>query len=155
MAASVPFHPIPIFLLLMVLPNSLNAADFSIHLIHRDTPKSPFYNSSESLSDCVLRAIRRWNSRMDCILSSTSAATLTDVSSIVFPNSGSYLMTLSLGTPLVKFLTIADTVSDLIWTQSSPCESCFFEQDTPLFDPSKSSTYKRATLQVQHLLGTS
>ncbi|XXG43937.1 hypothetical protein AAC387_Pa01g3857 [Persea americana] len=141
MAASALLLPIATFFFFLNLPNSLDAAGFRVDLIHRDSPKSPFYNPSESLFDRMSRAIRRSNSRINYIVSSTSGATLTDVSSTVLPDSGSYLMTISLGTPPVKILAIADTGSDLIWTQCSPCESCY-KQDVPLFDPSKSSTYR-------------
>ncbi|XXG43950.1 hypothetical protein AAC387_Pa01g3867 [Persea americana] len=50
-------------------------------------------------------------------------------------------MSISLGTPPLEILAGADTGSDLIWTQCLPCESCC-EQVAPLFDPSKSSTYR-------------
>ncbi|KAJ8538436.1 hypothetical protein K7X08_027657 [Anisodus acutangulus] len=49
-------------------------------------------------------------------------------------------MKLSIGTPPVEILAIADTGSDLTWTQCKPCENCF-QQSTPLFDYKKSSTY--------------
>ncbi|XXG43952.1 hypothetical protein AAC387_Pa01g3869 [Persea americana] len=127
------------FFFLFLLPNSLHATSFSIDLIHRDSPRSPLYNLSDSLSDRMSRAIRRSNSRMD-YFHSTISTTSTDISSTVLPNAGSYLMTISLGTPPVQILAIADTGSDLIWTQCSPCKSCY-HQDAPLFDPTKSSTY--------------
>ncbi|KAJ8649437.1 hypothetical protein MRB53_002460 [Persea americana] len=65
------------------------------------------------------------------------------MSSTVVPNSprGLYLMSISLGTPPLEILADADTGSDLIWKQCLPCESCY-EQVAPLFDPSKSSTYR-------------
>lgn len=50
-------------------------------------------------------------------------------------------MRISIGTPPVPVLGIADTGSDLTWVQCKPCEECF-EQNAPLFDPRKSSTYK-------------
>ncbi|XXG43935.1 hypothetical protein AAC387_Pa01g3855 [Persea americana] len=49
-------------------------------------------------------------------------------------------MSISLGTPPFEIVAIADTGSDLIWTQCLPCKSCF-KQVAPIFDPSKSSTY--------------
>ncbi|RWR81114.1 LOW QUALITY PROTEIN: aspartic proteinase CDR1-like protein [Cinnamomum micranthum f. kanehirae] len=118
---------------------SLDASGFSIDLIHRDSPKSPFYNASESLFD----PIHLSNSRVHHFISSTSATTHKDMSSTVVPNShkGLYLMSISLGTPPLEMLAVADTGSDLIWTLCLPCESCH-EQVAPLFDPSKSSTYR-------------
>ncbi|KAG5615941.1 hypothetical protein H5410_015765 [Solanum commersonii] len=47
---------------------------------------------------------------------------------------------LSIGTP-VEIVDIADTGSDLTWTQCKPCVNCF-QQSLPLFDSKKSSTYK-------------
>ena len=41
---------------------------------------------------------------------------------------------------LAKVLGIANTGSDLTWTQCEPCEKCY-KQDLPLFDPQQSSTY--------------
>ncbi|XP_047325066.1 aspartic proteinase CDR1-like [Impatiens glandulifera] len=56
-------------------------------------------------------------------------------------DNGGYLMEISIGTPPVKQLAFADTGSDLIWTQCSPCHKCF-KQESPIFDPKKSSTFK-------------
>ncbi|XP_057813905.2 aspartic proteinase nepenthesin-2-like [Cryptomeria japonica] len=53
---------------------------------------------------------------------------------------GEFLMSVGVGTPSVSFEAIVDTGSDLIWTQCKPCEDCF-SQPTPIFDPSKSSTF--------------
>ena len=50
-------------------------------------------------------------------------------------------MNISLGTPPVSMLGIADTGSDLIWRQCLPCDDCY-KQVEPLFDPKKSKTYK-------------
>ncbi|KAF7836474.1 aspartic proteinase CDR1-like [Senna tora] len=53
---------------------------------------------------------------------------------------GHYLMRPSLGTPPVDIHLIADTGSDLIWTQCLPCDNCY-TQSNPMFDPHRSSTY--------------
>jgi hypothetical protein len=55
-------------------------------------------------------------------------------------------MNVSIGTPAVEVLGIADTGSDLIWTQCKPCKQCF-NQNPPLFDPAHSSTYKTLPCQ--------
>ncbi|CBI29231.3 unnamed protein product, partial [Vitis vinifera] len=64
-----------------------------------------------------------------------------DIQSNVISGGGSYLMNISLGTPPVSMLGIADTGSDLIWRQCLPCDDCY-KQVEPLFDPKKSKTYK-------------
>ncbi|KAG7568332.1 Peptidase family A1 domain [Arabidopsis thaliana x Arabidopsis arenosa] len=52
-----------------------------------------------------------------------------------------YLMRLQLGTPPFEIAAEIDTGSDLIWTQCMPCPNCY-NQFAPIFDPSKSSTFK-------------
>ncbi|CAN1245121.1 Aspartic proteinase CDR1 [Linum grandiflorum] len=54
-------------------------------------------------------------------------------------------MNISLGTPPFSIVAIADTGSDIIWTQCKPCVGCY-KQDAPLFDPKSSSTYKTVAL---------
>ncbi|XP_061358416.1 aspartic proteinase CDR1-like [Gastrolobium bilobum] len=106
---------------------------FSIDLIHHDSPQSPFYNPSmtpyELIKNAALRSISR-----------STRVSLYSNESIMIPNSGDYLMKIYIGTPPLERLAIADTASDLIWVQCSPCENCF-PQDTPLFEPNKSSTF--------------
>ncbi|KAE9621978.1 putative nepenthesin [Lupinus albus] len=55
-------------------------------------------------------------------------------------NQGEYIMSYSIGTPTVNILSFFDTGSSIIWLQYQPCHS--YKQTTPIFDPSKSTTYK-------------
>ncbi|KAL6134897.1 hypothetical protein ACLB2K_067125 [Fragaria x ananassa] len=50
----------------------------------------------------------------------------------------------SIGTPPSEIYAIADTGSTLIWTQCKPCKTNF-KTKRPMFDPSKSSTYRNIT----------
>ncbi|PNX78554.1 aspartic proteinase cdr1-like protein [Trifolium pratense] len=50
-------------------------------------------------------------------------------------------MTYSVGTPPFKLYGVADTGSDIVWLQCEPCDPCF-NQTSPKFNPSKSSSYK-------------
>ncbi|XVF56692.1 hypothetical protein PTKIN_Ptkin06aG0141100 [Pterospermum kingtungense] len=113
---------------------------FSVELIHRDSLKSPLYNPSETLSDRVTNSLRRSFSRVHRF-KPTSVSTKAAEADITV-NSGEYLMNISIGTPAFDIVAIADTGSDLIWTQCKPCSQCF-KHDNPLFDPSNSSTYKK------------
>ncbi|CAA7016040.1 unnamed protein product [Microthlaspi erraticum] len=133
-----------LFLCLLSSPFLSNAntnakLGFTMDLIHRDSPKSPFYNPSETsfqrTRNSILRSINRvfHFSGHDTSTSSTQ----TEITS----NDGEYLMNVSLGTPPFSFMAIADTGSDLLWTQCKPCDQCY-AQDNPLFDPKASSTYK-------------
>ncbi|MCH80519.1 aspartic proteinase CDR1-like [Trifolium medium] len=49
-------------------------------------------------------------------------------------------MKIYIGTPPIERFAVADTGSDLIWVQCSPCVHCF-AQDTPYYNPKKSSTF--------------
>ncbi|KAL2622696.1 hypothetical protein R1flu_002901 [Riccia fluitans] len=53
---------------------------------------------------------------------------------------GGYSMEISIGTPPQTFVALADTGSDLVWLQCSPCEICF--DSTSNFDPSVSTSYQ-------------
>ncbi|KAL7129305.1 hypothetical protein ABFS83_13G057500 [Erythranthe nasuta] len=54
------------------------------------------------------------------------------------------LIDASIGTPPSKKTFIFDTASPITWTQCTPCTKCF-PQTLPLFDPKKSTTYKKMT----------
>ncbi|KFK31747.1 hypothetical protein AALP_AA6G154000 [Arabis alpina] len=58
----------------------------------------------------------------------------------VFDNT-QYLMKLQIGTPPFEIEVVIDTGSEILWTQCLPCLNCY-NQLAPMFDPSKSSTYK-------------
>lgn len=51
-----------------------------------------------------------------------------------------FMANLSIGDPPVPQLLTMDTGSNLFWVQCLPCNKCF-QQISPPFDPSKSSTY--------------
>ncbi|CAL0302241.1 unnamed protein product [Lupinus luteus] len=57
-------------------------------------------------------------------------------------------MKYSIGTPSFNVMAVADTGSDVIWLQCQPCEKCYKHID-PVFDPSKSKTYKNAPCSSQ------
>ncbi|XVE90332.1 hypothetical protein DITRI_Ditri20bG0068900 [Diplodiscus trichospermus] len=128
---------------------------FSVELIHRDSPKSPLYNHLETAYNRVTNSLRRSYNRVHRF-KPTSVSTK-DAQADIIADSGEYLMNISIGTPAFDIVAIADTGSDLIWTQCKPCSQCF-QQDAPLFDPSNSSTYKTfscSTSQCQNLDGSS
>ncbi|PON87481.1 Aspartic peptidase [Trema orientale] len=132
---------------------------FSVELIHRDSPKSPLYDPSETPSHRIANAIRRSISRAATrfssrvIITSSSSSSVGpsgssgSVQSTLYTNRGEYLMSLSIGTPPFPILAIADTGSDLTWTQCQPCSSRCYNQTAPLFNPGSSSTYKNAPCQ--------
>ncbi|XP_059456612.1 aspartic proteinase CDR1-like [Corylus avellana] len=132
---------------------------FSVDLIHRDSPFSPFYDPSETPSQRVANALQRSITRVNHFKPTSSSS--------LSPNElprpeivavgGEYLMKYSVGTPPVPVLGVADTGSDLIWLQCEPCTDCYNQTD-PLFDPAESKTYRNVSCsasECQSLEGTS
>ncbi|XP_065853880.1 aspartic proteinase CDR1-like [Euphorbia lathyris] len=114
---------------------------FSIEIISRDSPKSPFYNPDETPTTRIANAFRRSTNRARLFNSRTSDSISPETAeSVISGGAGEYLMNISVGTPSFEIVAIADTGSDLIWTQCEPCDQCY-KQDAPLFDPSHSTTY--------------
>ncbi|KAE9620893.1 putative nepenthesin [Lupinus albus] len=129
-----------IFLLFCICDISLiEGFGFSVELIHRDSPKSPFYIPSETHFERVVKSIRRSINQANHF--NKPSFSTKNIESDVLTNRGDYLMSYSIGTPPVKILGIADTGSDIIWLQCKPCVPCS-PQTSPIFDPSKSTTYK-------------
>ncbi|KAI3867186.1 hypothetical protein MKX03_009058 [Papaver bracteatum] len=125
---------------------SIRGSGFSVNLIHRDSPQSPFYNPLDALSDRMQKAAHRSINRanhLKKLSSSTYSANYADgtisTSSCVF--GFDYVMNISIGTPPRNVFVIADTGSDLTWVQCQPCEVCY-TQISPVFNPKTSSTYK-------------
>ncbi|PWA50427.1 eukaryotic aspartyl protease family protein [Artemisia annua] len=112
------------------------SVSFTTNLIHRDSPKSPFYDPSLTHSQRVLATINRSYSRAMFFSSMLSGE------SNIFPNPqlANYLMNISIGTPPQEFIGVADTGSDIIWTQCEPCTYCY-DQKTTIYSPKVSSTY--------------
>ncbi|XP_057451732.1 aspartic proteinase CDR1-like [Lotus japonicus] len=115
---------------------------FSVELIHRDSSKSPFHRPAETHFQRVSNVVRRSFNRANHFnKASTSNPKNTPKSNHVIPDDGDYIMSYSVGTPKYQLYGIVDTGSDLVWLQCQPCKSCY-NQTTPIFDPSKSKTYK-------------
>ncbi|XP_023543328.1 aspartic proteinase CDR1-like [Cucurbita pepo subsp. pepo] len=113
---------------------------FSTTLIHRDSPLSPIRNQSLSHYDRLNNAIHRSISRADALFQRAAALTGNSIESPISPGGGEYVMSVSLGTPPVPYVAIADTGSDPAWTQCMPCKKCY-PQSEPVFDPKKSSSF--------------
>ncbi|XP_059459294.1 aspartic proteinase CDR1-like [Corylus avellana] len=131
---------------------------FSVDLIHRDSPLSPFYDPSETPSQRVANALRRSITRVNHFMPTSSSLSPNELPrSEIVAVRGEYLMKYSIGTPPVPVLGVADTGSDLIWLQCEPCTNCYNQTD-PLFDPVESKTYRNVSCsasECQSLRGTS
>ncbi|KAL3832869.1 hypothetical protein ACJIZ3_007605 [Penstemon smallii] len=94
-------------------------------------------NESEIVTNLLQRSFSRARSFGQDYYSLQSA------SSEIIPDRGEYLLKFYLGAPPIETLAIADTGSDLTWIQCKPCVC--FDQKAPIFEPSRSSTYKQAS----------
>ncbi|XP_028799619.1 aspartic proteinase CDR1-like [Neltuma alba] len=122
---------------------TLIRSSFSVDLIHRDSVFSPFYNSSLSRSQIIMKAARRSVSRIKHFRDRTGGG---GNGAVITPNRGDYLMKMFMGTPLVELHAAADTGSDLVWVPCLPCGGC---DPQNAFDPAKSSTFMVLTCDSQ------
>ncbi|KAJ0235787.1 Aspartic proteinase CDR1 [Hirschfeldia incana] len=138
------FHSVLLALSLLSSPflsntNAHTKIGFTVDLIHRDSPTSPFYNPTETSAQRLKNAVHRSVNRV--VHFNDKDASVNSPQTEITSATGEYLMNISLGTPPFPIMAIADTGSDLLWTQCKPCDDCY-AQDDPLFDPKASSTYK-------------
>ncbi|KZV20724.1 hypothetical protein F511_26570 [Dorcoceras hygrometricum] len=119
----------------------------TVDLIHRDSPDSPLYQSSYTRYERLTDAFRRSFSRKSSLHSTYKVVSSGSAESTLTSIGGEYLMKISIGTPPVEILGIADTGSDLTWTQCKPCTSCF-KQRSPLFDPRNTKTYRTLSCEA-------
>ncbi|KHN29184.1 Putative aspartic protease [Glycine soja] len=102
---------------------------------------SPFHNPTETHFNQLSNAIHRSFNRVNHFYPKTKSSRQKTPQSVITSSQGEYLVKYSIGTPPFDAMGIADTGSDLIWSQCKPCQQCY-NQTTPLFDPSKSATYE-------------
>ncbi|KAK7314198.1 hypothetical protein VNO77_39411 [Canavalia gladiata] len=112
---------------------------FSVEIIHRDSSRSPFYDLKETQFHRVVNAVHRSINRANHLKKPSVSPNTAEAA--VTPGDGEYLLSYFVGTPPFQLYGIVDTGSDIIWLQCQPCKTCF-NQTTPIFDPSKSHTYK-------------
>lgn len=115
-----------------------------IELVHRDSLHSPISPGNITSTQRFKRALQRSQQRLETLQLSVlpNSDKLADKAMVspVSAGTGEFLMQIAIGTPYLSYSAILDTGSDLTWTQCKPCSSCY-KQPTPIFDPSKSSTY--------------
>ncbi|XP_010266602.1 PREDICTED: aspartic proteinase CDR1-like [Nelumbo nucifera] len=135
-----------VFFIYLPNPSHIEARDgsFTVELIHRDSPFSPFHNSAETQHIRLRKAVHRSMSRVEYFrsrsLSSAASSSSKTFVSMVTPKSGEFLIKLSIGTPPFELFAIVDTGSDLTWIKCKP-NNQDYDQSTSLFDPKASSSY--------------
>lgn len=137
MSSSIFLTLFPLFLISNA--NAHPTHGFTVDLIHRDSPKSPYYNPAETTPQRMRNAIHR--SAHSALKFNNDCSSPNSAQSVMTSNRCEYLMNISIGTPPFPILAIADTGSDLIWTQCNPCEECYKQKA----DPKESSTYKKVS----------
>ncbi|XP_010516745.1 PREDICTED: probable aspartic protease At2g35615 [Camelina sativa] len=142
-----------IFFSVTLSSSSTHHKNFTIELIHRDSPLSPLYNPLNTVTDRLNAAFLRSVSRSRRFNHQLSK---TDLQSGLIGADGEFFMSITIGTPPIKVLGIADTGSDLTWIQCKPCQQCY-KENGQMFDKKKSSTYKneRCDSRNCHALATS
>ncbi|KAJ6846536.1 aspartic proteinase nepenthesin-1-like [Iris pallida] len=127
--------------------NATAAGGLRVDLTRVDSSRN--FSKLELLQRATLRSNHRMSrlvTRMHVVdagaSKAASSAAAANGRSPVHAGNGEFLMDLSIGTPSVPFSAIVDTGSDLVWTQCKPCVECF-DQPTPIFDPSSSSTFSK------------
>ncbi|KAK4435620.1 Aspartic proteinase CDR1 [Sesamum alatum] len=154
------YKPLSFILATLLLLSSISLISLSeatknggvtVDLIHRDSPLSPSYNPSTTHFERLRSSFRRSISRQSSLRSASfrSASKSPDAfEATLTPVGGEYLIKIGIGTPPVEILAIADTGSDLTWTQCVPCTQCY-KQKAPLFDPTKTTTYRSVSCTSQ------
>ncbi|KAL1569272.1 aspartic proteinase CDR1-like [Salvia divinorum] len=122
------------------IESSGNNGGIILDFFHRDSRHSPSYDPSTTRFQRLRHAFDRAFSRKSSLTTLHSTSTEAVVAPMI-PSGYEYLMKIKIGTPPVEQLAIADTGSDLTWTQCKPCIQCY-NQTLPLFDPSHSSSYR-------------
>ncbi|CAF1787404.1 unnamed protein product [Brassica napus] len=128
----------------------------SLHVMHRHGPCSSLSSEKATTSPDHDEILRLDQARVKSIhwkLSkkltardrlSQSQSTVLQARSGITLGSGSYIVTVGIGTPKHDLSLLFDTGSDLTWTQCQPCgkngTSCY-PQEEPIFNSSSSSSY--------------
>ncbi|XP_038717211.1 probable aspartic protease At2g35615 [Tripterygium wilfordii] len=120
---------------------------FSIDLIHRDSPLSPFYNQSISPSEHLGKGIVRSFNRVKYLYSSMHMEKK-ELSSVMIPNRVDYLMKMYIGSPPIEVFPAADTGSNLIWVRCQDGKKKH-HKNAQLFNPKGSSTYVKIRYQTE------
>ncbi|XP_034569933.1 aspartic proteinase nepenthesin-1 [Setaria viridis] len=101
------------------------------------------FNKAKLMRRAADRSRHRAATMQLSVYSTTSTSSDTRPTRL-YSGQAEYLMELAIGTPPVPFVALADTGSDLTWTQCEPCKLCF-AQDTPIYDRNASSSFSPVT----------
>lgn len=118
---------------------------FTLRLIPRFSPESPFYPGNLTFEEKVERSIELSMNRaryMSYLSNSNSSMSTDNLRLWVHPDNYYYVTKVQLGTPASTQTLLVDTGSDLLWTQCPPCINCY-SQSIPMFEPDRSTSYSK------------
>ncbi|CAN6720718.1 unnamed protein product [Malus baccata var. baccata] len=114
---------------------------FVIKLIHHDYALSPYYNHNSTITDRAISMMKRSMARLTYLEAKAHYFTDDDIRVGLVPrNTAEFMANISIREPQDPQLISIDSGSNVVWVQYLPCTKCF-EQTSPIFYPSKSSTY--------------
>ncbi|KAK3199007.1 hypothetical protein Dsin_022422 [Dipteronia sinensis] len=138
-------------LLIALLNIQLSAAksfNFSLKIVHRDSPESPLYPGNLTSVERIQRYIGFSEARASYLTASISRRNNNSAmhpsakaSTEVWLDSSVYLVKIGIGEPVTEYWLALDTGSDLTWIQCKPCAECYDQVD-PIFDPRSSSSFR-------------
>ncbi|GAV77593.1 Asp domain-containing protein [Cephalotus follicularis] len=120
----------------------------TLKVTHKHGPCSPHKQDKANIPshEDILRLDQ---ARVDSIQSKMSNSNAKAKDSVTLPaqsgsiiGSANYIVTVGMGTPKKDLTLVFDTGSDLTWIQCQPCVVACYPQVDPIFNPSKSTTYK-------------
>lgn len=127
-------QPLIIFVL-SLLPSVAISSGLSARLELKYVDSTTDLSKSELIHQATHRSLRR-------VSNLASLGPSKNFSAGCHASTASYVIDISIGTPSVLMSAILDTGSDLIWTQCSPCTTCF-SQPNPIFAPANSTTFSK------------
>ncbi|GAV77592.1 Asp domain-containing protein, partial [Cephalotus follicularis] len=120
----------------------------TLKVVHKHGPCSPHKQHKVKVPSHE-EILRLDQARVDSIHSKISNSIAKSKDSATLPatygailGTGNYIATVGFGTPKKDFSLELDTGSDLTWIQCLPCVRFCYRQLGPIFNPSKSSSYK-------------
>lgn len=132
--------------------NGLNPKQASIHLELRHVQAQLNHSATSSLPFFPPKMLEKDEERVEAIRSRLADKNLrnikpelvsTPLKSGLSIGSGNYYVKLGIGTPPQYFSIVVDTGSSLSWIQCQPCKAYCHPQVDPLFNSSRSKTYKK------------
>ncbi|CAL0312454.1 unnamed protein product [Lupinus luteus] len=134
-----------------------SASFFSLPLHPRDSLFNPHHNDYQTL---IHSRLDRDSARLNSIINNLHCNKSTRPRNITAPiisgtaqHSGEYFTRIGVGHPAKQFYLFLDTGSDITWLQCKPCYQCYKQSD-PIFDPTKSTSYKSLTCKARQCKDT-